>query len=302
MARIRTIKPEFYRHELLQELERDNPGLYPMLVFQALWGHCDKQGVFEWRPKHLALDILPFLWQGSIGEALGKCLGKLEENGLIKRLVFEGKEYGFVPSFAEHQRLGGKESQDRSRFPQPSEMSEICTGEALGKHRGSNGEAMGIAGREGKGRGRERNNNQSSIGGGTAKTARESSPPPEAAEGVVVERREAEIEAEVGRVKGLHLHTCGLNTLPPLAIVREILQRGIPVSQIDDVYQAHGGDIPKYRQRNIVEQLTALRDHGQRSPPEGRRGRGGGLSGVELRQQATFAAARAFAEGGHDGS
>lgn len=44
MARIRTIKPEFFRHEGLQDLEQANPGAYAMLVFAALWGHCDKHG------------------------------------------------------------------------------------------------------------------------------------------------------------------------------------------------------------------------------------------------------------------
>lgn len=159
MARIRTIKPEFYRHELLQELERDHPGQYPMLVFQALWGHCDRQGVFEWRPKQLALDILPFLWRGSIGEALGKTLIILAENGLVKRLFFEGREYGLIPSFADHQRLMGKEAQEPPRFPQLSDMSEVfgggSLGEATGKQRGSSGEAVEKTGREGKGIGRE---------------------------------------------------------------------------------------------------------------------------------------------------
>ena len=44
MARIRTIKPEFFRHESLQDLEIANPGMYPMMVFEALWGHCDSKG------------------------------------------------------------------------------------------------------------------------------------------------------------------------------------------------------------------------------------------------------------------
>jgi hypothetical protein len=61
MARIRTIKPEFFRHEGLQDLEAANPGNYIMLVFAALWGHCDKAGHFVWKPRSLKLDILPFL-------------------------------------------------------------------------------------------------------------------------------------------------------------------------------------------------------------------------------------------------
>ena len=61
MARIRTVKPDFFRDEDLQDLERANPGKYTMLVFEGLWGHCDKNGNFEWKPRTLKLDILPFL-------------------------------------------------------------------------------------------------------------------------------------------------------------------------------------------------------------------------------------------------
>lgn len=80
-------------------------------------------------------------------------------------------------------------------------------------------------------------------------------------------RREEEVEGKGGdysceleRIKNLHITTCGLTSLPPMKIFEEILQSGKPVSLIDDVYQMHGGDIPKYRQRNIVEKLTAIRD------------------------------------------
>ena len=148
MARIRSIKPEFYRSEKLQDLELENPGAYPMLVFAALYGHCDKQGVFEWRPRIMALDILPFLWEGSNGEALGKTLGILAENKLILRLFFEGKEYGYMPAFAEDQRINGKEAQEPSKFPEVSEMLRI-------NNVGSNGEATGKQSRRQEGKGRE---------------------------------------------------------------------------------------------------------------------------------------------------
>lgn len=148
MARIRTIKPEFFRHEELQELEANNPGHYPMLVFSGLFTQCDKNGVFEWRPRMLALDILPFLWRGSIGEALGKTLELLRDEGFIKQLEMDGKQYGFIPSFAEHQRISGKEAQGKPKNPEPSEMIEVLQG----KHRGSTGEAPGIPGRERKGK------------------------------------------------------------------------------------------------------------------------------------------------------
>ena len=148
MARIRTIKPEFFRHEKLQELEVEYSPLHPMLVFCALWGHCDKNGVFDWRPKQLALDILPFLWKGSIGEAMGKCLDLLCANNLVICLSDQGKRYGYIPTFRDHQRINGKEAQESPKYPKPEELK-------IEKHRGSNGEATGKQSRSQEGKGRE---------------------------------------------------------------------------------------------------------------------------------------------------
>lgn len=140
MARIRTIKPEFFRHEGLQDLERLHPGKCPMLVFAGLFGHCDKGGVFEWKPRSLKLDILPFLDFDMV-----ETLELLKDAGQIQQFEHEGKFYGVIPTFTEHQSIGGKESQAPVKFPRPN-------GETTGKERGSNREATETAGREGKGR------------------------------------------------------------------------------------------------------------------------------------------------------
>lgn len=142
MARIRTVKPSFFRHEALQDLEAANPGKYPMLVFAGIWGHCDKAGRFEWKPRSLKLDILPFL-QFDMAETLAI----LDRAGLIQHYSVDGKEYGFVPTFEEHQRISGKEAQAGEQFPAPSGSN----GDLFVEHRGSTGEAPGSAGREGNG-------------------------------------------------------------------------------------------------------------------------------------------------------
>lgn len=142
MARIRTIKPEFFRHEGLQDLEIANPGKYPMMVFEGLWGHCDSKGRFEWRPRQLKLDILPFL-----PFDMADTLGILERSGMVNHYVIDGKEYGEIPSFEKHQRLSGKELTEGEKHPEPN-------GEATGKHQGSTGEIQESQ----EGKGRERNN------------------------------------------------------------------------------------------------------------------------------------------------
>lgn len=147
MPRIRTVKPEFFRHEGLQDLEASNPRAYAMLVFAGLWGHCDKAGRFRWKPRTMKLDILPFL-----NFDMGKTLALLREAGFIRHYVVGSDEYGDIPSFQDHQRIGGKESQEPEKYP-------TFPGEQVEQHRGSNGEAPGIAGREGKGIGREEEGN-----------------------------------------------------------------------------------------------------------------------------------------------
>jgi len=149
VARIRTIKPEFFRDEILSELETNHPEARPMLVFAGLWGHCDKQGVFPWNPRQLALDILPFIWEGNTGETPGKQMGNTLEllSDALRVVRFEenGKSYGFVPTFEGHQRITGKEHTEPARYPSPPEGN---TGETTGKQQGS---------QEGKGREGKRN-------------------------------------------------------------------------------------------------------------------------------------------------
>ena len=61
MARIRSIKPEFFKHLDLQELEISHPGQNIMLVYAGLWTQCDKNGVFFCNAKVLKNEILPYL-------------------------------------------------------------------------------------------------------------------------------------------------------------------------------------------------------------------------------------------------
>jgi hypothetical protein len=160
MARIRSIKPAFFRHEKLQDIESNHPGSYVMLTYAGLWTLCDNQGAFEYKPRLIKLDVLPF-----IDFDMTKTLGILKENGLIQTYEAEGKLWGFVPTFREHQRITGKEAADGQRCPDipvsapgnpvPSgetperspENNETApeeqprnTGETSGKHPGINGD------------------------------------------------------------------------------------------------------------------------------------------------------------------
>ena len=131
MARIRNIKPAFFRHEALQDLEAAHPGQHVMLVYIGLWTQCDSAGIFPWLPRQLKLDILPFL-----DFNIAVTLDLLEGNGFVRSYVADGKKWGHIPTFTEHQRIVGKELTDGERYPKPGEN-------ATGKQQGNNREAGG---------------------------------------------------------------------------------------------------------------------------------------------------------------
>jgi hypothetical protein len=109
MGRIRTVKPEFFRHEGLQDLEIQNPGMYVMLVFQGLWTVSDREGRFRWKPRRLKLDILPFL-----NFDIERVLNLLEAAKMIASYEVGGDKFGQVVNWAKHQLVG--------RFEPPSEI------------------------------------------------------------------------------------------------------------------------------------------------------------------------------------
>lgn len=146
MARIRTIKPEFFRHEGLQDLAAKH-GAHVMLVFAGLWGHADRAGQFEWRPRQLKLDILPFL-----DFDMGATLDILAAGGFIERYEVDAKSYGLIPSFADHQRFSGKEAQEKVKHPAPPVKNVGSIGEAPEKHVPAQ-EEEGKGVEEGKGKG-----------------------------------------------------------------------------------------------------------------------------------------------------
>jgi len=129
MARIRTIKPEYFRHEDLQDLENNHARKYPMLVFAGLWTLCDKSGRFEWKPRQIKLDILPF-----INFEMEETLNLLLETRFISKYEVDGKYYGLIPTFTNHQRITGKEAVSPNRYPAPPVKQKGNSRETAGKH------------------------------------------------------------------------------------------------------------------------------------------------------------------------
>lgn len=133
MARIRTIKPEFYLDEELAELS-----IYARFIFPGLWQHADSEGRLEDRHRVLKLAILP--WDDQDFNAL---LDELANAGFILRYEVGGNRYIHIKQFLKNQRLSGKEATTPSTHPNPP-----C--EATVKQQGSVGETQESQERKGK--------------------------------------------------------------------------------------------------------------------------------------------------------
>jgi hypothetical protein len=118
MARIRNIKPDFYIHEVLNDLESNFPELKPMLVFSGLWNQCEYSGVFLWSARKLKLAILPF-----VDFDIEKSLNLLEEHGFIQRYQNNGKIYGHVVNFKKYQAISGSETAAGLKYPLPDDKN-----------------------------------------------------------------------------------------------------------------------------------------------------------------------------------
>lgn len=113
MARIRTVKPEFFKHYDLFKAEQET-GLPLRLAFQGLWLCADKEGRFKWQPMQLKLDILPY---DNVDFSL--CMEELINYGFIEKYNIGNKYYGHIPTFKDHQRITGSEANAESKIPEP---------------------------------------------------------------------------------------------------------------------------------------------------------------------------------------
>jgi hypothetical protein len=101
--RIRTVKPELFRHEALFEAERDT-GLPLRIAFVGLFCAADREGRFKWKPKLLKLDILP--WDDC---DFSRVLDALTTRGFLVHYESNGELYGAIPSFSKHQIINNRE-------------------------------------------------------------------------------------------------------------------------------------------------------------------------------------------------
>ena len=110
MARIRTIKPEFFTSE-------DIVGLSPLarLLYIATWCESDKEGRLQWKPRTMKLRYFPA--DDCDIDALAR---ELVASGLV---IPYGDGLAYIPCFGKHQHINPRES--ASTLPQPDASARV---------------------------------------------------------------------------------------------------------------------------------------------------------------------------------
>lgn len=112
MPRIRTIKPEFFRSEKIARLTET-----AQLCFIGLWVASDDAGLFSSHPRHVLADVFPMREDLTLDD-ISRVLRELARVNLIHLYEVEGKSFGAVKGWEEHQRI---DRPSKSRLPAPTD-------------------------------------------------------------------------------------------------------------------------------------------------------------------------------------
>ena len=130
MARIRTVKPEFFTSESVLSVTP-----LARLFFIGLWCEADREGRLKWKPKTLKFRYLP-------GDSVNieKLCAELESEGMIITYSIDDIDYCEIPGFKTHQVINNRERESEI----PSRDNDASTTRESGRKEGKEG-------KEGKG-------------------------------------------------------------------------------------------------------------------------------------------------------
>jgi hypothetical protein len=111
IVRARNIKPGFFENEELAELSFEC-----RLLYIGLWCYADREGRFEWRPKRIKALIFPY----DLKINIEKMLNVMTCKGHVMTYNCNGKKYGFIPTFKNHNNPHPHEA--KSKCPDPKEF------------------------------------------------------------------------------------------------------------------------------------------------------------------------------------
>jgi len=118
MARIRTIKPEFWSSTKVGRVSRDS-----RLLFLGLLNEADDEGRLIGQPKRLAGIVFPYD-EDVDAKAIVLMIKELATAGLLVRYEVGGAIYLAICGFSEHQKIDKRQA-SRLPPPPPADKSEI---------------------------------------------------------------------------------------------------------------------------------------------------------------------------------
>ena len=105
MARIRTIKPQFWDDTKIRVLSRDE-----RLLYIGMWNFADDLGVVNGDQLWLKSKIFPY--DQIQVQQFGKWIADLARHGFIRLLSYNGEGFVYLPNFARHQVINRPNLQD----------------------------------------------------------------------------------------------------------------------------------------------------------------------------------------------
>ena len=149
--RIRYLKPEFFKDEILAQLSFE-----ARLTFAGLWCMADKAGRLEDCPSRIKAELFSSdLSKINQTIEVESVLDQLSKKPFIKRYMVDGKKYIEIINFLKHQNIHRNEKE--SKLPSSNDKSAVITGQVPELLLG-NGELVMGNGEWGRG---ERNNSDS---------------------------------------------------------------------------------------------------------------------------------------------
>src|SRR5439155_8900125 len=113
MARIRTIKPDFWVDEKVVQLTH-----LARLLFIGLWNFADDEGRMQFSPLKIKMQIFP-----ADDVAIQDLFGELTRQGFIQIYPVGNVEYLQIVNFARHQKIDSRrrngDKRTASKFPAP---------------------------------------------------------------------------------------------------------------------------------------------------------------------------------------
>lgn len=128
MARLRSIKPGFFKNELLAEVPPVG-----RLLFAGMWGIADREGRLEDRPKRIKADVMPY--DDFDAEAM---VAQLASLGFLLRYEVDGARYLQIVNWDKHQQPHMHEAKSTIQAPYMHGASTVPTPD---KHESSTGHA-----------------------------------------------------------------------------------------------------------------------------------------------------------------